>query len=126
MQNRPITANPSQIMIEQLAALGIKYVFYNSGSREAQFFDALQAHPDIDGILALHEGSVTAMAGGFTQVKLDPAVLVVHLGAGLFGTVCPHAHLLRGTYRAKQTDHRQSVADYDRATCRVRDKVRVL
>ena len=83
MQNRPITANPSQIIIEQLAALGVKYVFYNSGSREAQFFDALQAHPDIDGILALHEGSVTAMAGGFTQVKLDPAVMVVHLGAGL-------------------------------------------
>ena len=83
VQNRPITANPSQIMIEQLAALGVKYVFYNSGSREAQFFDALQAHPDIDGILALHEGSVTAMAGGFTQVKLDPAVMVVHLGAGL-------------------------------------------
>ena len=83
MPRRPITANPSQIMVEQLAALGVRYVFYNPGSREARFFDSLHAHPGIHGILALHEGNVTAMAGGYTQVKGDPAVMVVHLGAGL-------------------------------------------
>ena len=80
---RPITATPTQIMVEQLAASGVKYVFYNSGSREARFFDALHVHPEVEGILALHEGSVAAMAGGYTQVNLDPAVMVVHLGAGL-------------------------------------------
>lgn len=83
MHIRPITANPSQIMVEQLAASGVKYVFNNPGSREARFFDALHTHPDIHSIMALHEGSVTAMAGGYAQVKLDPAVMVVHLGAGL-------------------------------------------
>ena len=83
MQTRPITANPSQVMVEQFAASGVKYVFFNSGSREAYFFDALHDHSHINGILALHEGSVTAMAGGYTQAKLDPAVMVVHLGAGL-------------------------------------------
>ena len=83
MQTRPFTGNPPQIMVEQLAASGIKYVFNNSGSREAHFFDALHMHPGINGILALHEGSVAAMAGGYTQVKLDTAVMVVHLGAGL-------------------------------------------
>ena len=83
MQMRPITANPSQTMVEQFAASGVEYVFFNSGSREAYFFDALHAHPDINGILALHEGSVAAMAGGYTQAGLDPAVMVVHLGAGL-------------------------------------------
>ena len=83
MQMRPITANPSQIMMEQLVSSGVKYVFNNSGSREAHFFDALQSNPDIHGILALHEGSVTAMAGGYTQARLDPAVTLVHLGAGL-------------------------------------------
>ncbi len=83
MQMRPITANPSQIMVEQLAASGVKYVFNNSGSREARFFDALHVHPDIHGILALHEGSVAAQAGGYTQANLDPGVMLVHLGAGL-------------------------------------------
>ena len=80
---RPISDTPSHIMVEQLAASGVKYVFNNSGSREALFFDALHAHPHIHGILGLHEGSVAAMAGGYTQANLDPAVMVVHLGAGL-------------------------------------------
>ena len=67
MPTRQFTGNPSQIMVEQLAASGIKYVFNNSGSREAHFFDALHSRDDIHGILALHEGSVAAMAGGYTQ-----------------------------------------------------------
>ena len=83
MEMRPITANPSQVMVEQLAASGVKYVFNNSGSREARFFDALHVHPEIHGILALHEGSVAAQAGGYTQANLDPGVMLVHLGAGL-------------------------------------------
>ena len=83
MSIRPITGNPSELILEQLVASGIKYVFYNSGSREAPFFDALESHPDIQGVLALHEGIVTSMAGGYTQVDSKPAVMVVHLGAGL-------------------------------------------
>ena len=83
MSTRPITDNASRVMVEQLVASGIEYVFYNSGSREARFFDSLHANPDIQGILSLHEGIVTAAAGGYSQVKGDPAVMVVHLGAGL-------------------------------------------
>ena len=83
MQMRSFTANPSQLIVEQLVASGVKYVFYNSGSREAHFFDELYRHPDIHGVLALHEGTVTAMAGGYTQADGDVAVTVVHLGAGL-------------------------------------------
>ena len=83
MQMRSATGNPSQLIIEQLVASGVKYLFYNSGSREAHFFDELYRHPDIHGILALHEGTVTAMAGGYTQAQGDVAVTVVHLGAGL-------------------------------------------
>lgn len=83
MRTTRITATPAQIMVEQLAASDIRYVFYNSGSREARFFDALHTHPDVHGILALHEGSVAAMAGGYAQVEGAPAVMVVHLGAGL-------------------------------------------
>ncbi len=83
MKRRQFTGNASQVMVEQLAASGTKYLFYNSGSREARFFDALLSHKDIHGILALHEGTVTAMAGGYAQVNADPAVMSVHLGAGL-------------------------------------------
>ncbi len=77
------TGNPSQIMVEQLARSGIKHLFYNSGSREALFFDALYANDRVHGILALHEGSVTAMAGGYSQARGEPSVISVHLGSGL-------------------------------------------
>ena len=83
MPIREITANASHLIMEQLVASGVKYVFNNSGSREALFFNELHSRPDIHGILGLHEGAVTAMAGGYTQAKLAPAVMVVHLGAGL-------------------------------------------
>ena len=83
MLTREITANASHLIIEQLVASGVKYVFNNSGSREALFFNELHSRSDIHGVLGLHEGAVTAMAGGYTQAKLAPGVMVVHLGAGL-------------------------------------------
>ena len=83
MQTREITASASRLMVEQMVASGVKYVFNNSGSREALFFNELHARSDIHGILGLHEGAVTAMAGGYTQANLAPGVMVVHLGAGL-------------------------------------------
>ena len=83
MPTREMTANSSHLIVEQLAASGVKYVFNNSGSREALFFNELHSRSDIHGILGLHEGAVTAMAGGYTQANLSPGVMVVHLGAGL-------------------------------------------
>ena len=83
MDSRQFTGNPSQLIVEQLVASGVKYVFNNPGSREALFFDAIHSHPDIHGIVSLHEGSVTATAGGFSQATKGVAVMTVHLGAGL-------------------------------------------
>ncbi|KAA1301501.1 MAG: thiamine pyrophosphate-binding protein, partial [SAR202 cluster bacterium] len=83
MASRSFTGNPSQIIIEQLVASGVRHLFYNPGSREARFFDTLHSRPEISGVIGLHEGTVTAMAGGFAQVNSDPAVMSVHLGAGL-------------------------------------------
>ena len=83
MQTREMTGSAARLMVEQLAASGVRYVFNNSGSREALFFNELHARSDIHGILGLHEGAVTAMAGGYTQANLAPGVMVVHLGAGL-------------------------------------------
>ncbi|MBP39618.1 MAG: thiamine pyrophosphate-binding protein [Dehalococcoidia bacterium] len=83
MASRSFTGNPSQVIVEQLVASGIKHLFYNPGSREARFFDSLHSNPNIHGVIGLHEGTVTAMAGGYAQVATQPAVMSVHLGAGL-------------------------------------------
>ena len=66
MKKRAFKGNPSQVLVEQLSALGVKYIFNNTGSHEARFFDALHDHPDIHSILGLHEGVVTGMAGGYS------------------------------------------------------------
>ena len=83
MPTREMTGNSSHLILQQLVESGVKYVFNNSGSREALFFNELHSRPDIHGILGLHEGAVAAMAGGYTQANLAPGVMVVHLGAGL-------------------------------------------
>ena len=43
MKTREMTANASRLIVEQLVASGVKYVFNNSGSREALFFDELHS-----------------------------------------------------------------------------------
>jgi benzoylformate decarboxylase len=83
MASRSYTGNPSQVIVEQLVASGIKHLFYNPGSREARFFDSLHSNPNIHGVIGLHEGTVASMAGGYAQVATQPAVMSVHLGAGL-------------------------------------------
>ena len=87
MKKRPFKGNPSQVLVEQLSALGVKYIFNNTGSHEARFFDALHDHSDIHGILGLHECVVAGMAGGYTQVNNEPAVMVAHLDCGLGQTL---------------------------------------
>ena len=83
MKTRQMTANASRLMVEQLVASGVKYVFNNSGSREALFFDELHSRRERLRVSHAKPGAVTAMAGGYTQANLAPGVMVVHLGAGL-------------------------------------------
>ncbi|GIS65423.1 MAG: hypothetical protein CM1200mP3_16710 [Chloroflexota bacterium] len=64
MITKQMTGTPSDVLVEQLVASGVKYVFYNSGSREALFFDALNNNPNINGILALHKGDGTLYGRG--------------------------------------------------------------
>ena len=47
---------------EQLIASGVKYVFGNSASEDAQFYEALVDRPQLKYILTPHEGPGAAMA----------------------------------------------------------------
>ena len=47
---------------EQLIASGVKYVFGNSASEDAHFYDALLDRPQLQYILTPHEGPGAAMA----------------------------------------------------------------
>ena len=87
MHVRRVTAAPSQIMVEQLAASGVKFVFNNPGSLEALFFDALHAHPAQAFGLVIRQfaqggaRSNPAIVGGVFEERFQPVQFGVRWAA---------------------------------------------
>jgi benzoylformate decarboxylase len=67
---------------EQLIASGVKYVFGNSASEDAQFYEALVDRPQLKYILTPHEGPGAAMAAGYVKASGEPAIV---MQAGVVG-----------------------------------------
>ena len=80
MKARSFTGTGGQLVIEQLKAAGVKYLFTNPGSYEVGFFDAFLDEP-IQLILCLHEGIVISAADGYANVSGEPAFVNVHVVA---------------------------------------------
>ena len=69
---------------EQLIASGVKYVFGNSASEDAEFYEALVDRPQLQYILTPHEGPGAAMAAGYIKASQQPAIV---MQAGAVGMV---------------------------------------
>lgn len=67
---------------EQLIASGVKYVFGNSASEDAEFYDALVDRPQLTYILTPHEGPGAAMAAGYVKASGEPTLT---MEAGIVG-----------------------------------------
>jgi benzoylformate decarboxylase len=67
---------------EQLIASGVKYVFGNSASEDAPFYDALVNRPQLQYVLTPHEGPGAAMAAGYVKASGQPAIV---MEAGVVG-----------------------------------------
>ncbi len=67
---------------EQLIASGVKYIFGNSGSEDAYFYEALVDRPQLTYILTPHEGPGAAMGTGYIQASGEPAIV---MQAGVMG-----------------------------------------
>ena len=70
-------------MIEQLMADGVRHIFGNPGTTEQGFMDILQDYPQIEFMLALHEGVAVCMADAYARVTRRPAFVEVHIAPGL-------------------------------------------
>jgi len=70
-------------LVEQLVADGVRYVFGNPGTTEQGFMDVLQEYPQVEFILALHEGVAVGMADAYARAARRPAFVEVHTGPGL-------------------------------------------
>src|SRR6266699_3285003 len=68
---------------EQLIASGVKYVFGNSASEDAHFYEALVDRPQLKYILTPHEGPGAAMAAGYVKASGQPAIVMSAGAVGL-------------------------------------------
>ncbi|MGE5292388.1 MAG: acetolactate synthase large subunit [Micromonosporaceae bacterium] len=75
--------NGAQALIRTLADCGAEVCFANPGTSEMHFVAALDAVPEMRGVLALFEGTATGAADGYGRMAGRPAVTLLHLGPGL-------------------------------------------
>jgi thiamine pyrophosphate-dependent acetolactate synthase large subunit-like protein len=70
-------------LMEQLLADGTRYIFGNPGTTEQGFMDILQEYPQLEFILALHEGVAVSMADAYARLTRRPSFVEVHIAPGL-------------------------------------------
>jgi acetolactate synthase-1/2/3 large subunit len=73
----------AQALIGSLVAAGVDTCFMNPGTSEMHFVAALDAVPEMHGVLALFEGVATGAADGYARIAGRPAAVLLHLGPGL-------------------------------------------
>src|SRR6266705_593218 len=75
--------NGAQALLSTLTARGVTACFANPGTSEVHFVAALDAVPELRGVLCLFEGVATGAADGYGRMTGGPAVVLLHLGPGL-------------------------------------------
>ena len=66
---RELRGTGGALLVAQLRAAGIEYVFFNPSSGEAPVFDALVEESNMHLIQALQEGALAAMADGYAKAS---------------------------------------------------------
>ncbi len=75
--------NGAQAVVRTLVGAGMTTCFANPGTSEMHFVAALDAVPEMRGVLCLFEGVATGAADGFGRMTGRPAAALLHLGPGL-------------------------------------------
>jgi acetolactate synthase I/II/III large subunit len=75
--------NGANALLRTLVASGVEVCFTNPGTSEMHFVAALDAVPEMRGVLALFEGVATGAADGYARIARRPAAVLLHLGPGL-------------------------------------------
>ncbi len=75
--------NGAQALLRTLTGGGVTACFANPGTSEMHFVAALDAVPELRGVLCLFEGVATGAADGYGRMTGRPAAALLHLGPGL-------------------------------------------
>ncbi|MFL5108542.1 MAG: thiamine pyrophosphate-binding protein, partial [Xanthobacteraceae bacterium] len=84
---KPFQGPGGACFAEQLIASGVKYVFGNSASEDAQFYEALVDRPQLKYILTPHEGPGAAMAAGYIKASGEPAIVMQAAVVGMANAI---------------------------------------
>src|SRR3954452_21008820 len=105
-----VEGSGGECFAEQLIASGVKYVFGNSASEDAQFYEALVDRPQLKYILTPHEGPGAAMAAGYIKASGEPTIVMQAAVVGLvnamgqmFNAFKEQTPLVFYSYRTDQT-----------------------
>ena len=66
---REMTGSGGALLVAQLKAAGIEYIFFNPSTGEAPVYDAMMDEANMHLIKGLHEGSLAAMADGYAKAS---------------------------------------------------------
>ncbi len=72
-----------RVLMESLMLHGVRHIFGNPGTTETPLLDSLVAYPQIEYIMALHEGVAVGAASFHAQATGRPAVANLHVAPGL-------------------------------------------
>ncbi|MGV9982192.1 acetolactate synthase large subunit [Micromonospora wenchangensis] len=75
--------NGAESLLRTLVDGGVEVLFTNPGTTELHLVGALDAVPELRGVLALFEGVATGAADGYARIADKPAATLLHLGPGL-------------------------------------------
>ena len=100
----------AECFAEQLIASGVRYIFGNSASEDAHFYEALVDRPQLKYILTPHEGPGAAMAAGYVKASGEPSIVMQAAVVGLanamgqmFNAFKEQTPLVFYSYRTDQT-----------------------
>ena len=99
--------NGAQALVRTLVGCGVETCFANPGTSEMHFVAALDAVPEMRGVLCLFEGTATGAADGYGRMTGRPAAALLHLGPGLSNGLANlhNAHRARTPLVAVVGDH---------------------
>jgi benzoylformate decarboxylase len=72
-----------RVLMESLVSHGVRHIFGNPGTTETPLLDSLPAYPQIEYIMALHEGVAVGAASFYAQASGRLAVANLHVAPGL-------------------------------------------
>jgi benzoylformate decarboxylase len=72
-----------RVLMDSLVAHGVRHIFGNPGTTETPLLDSLPAYPQVQYIMALHEGVAVGAASFYAQATRRPVVANLHVAPGL-------------------------------------------